>query len=179
MFQSVILLISLAVIAFAGEWSSLLQNRMSKIETDNGVFEQKINEVVNDYDNLDKNNPNGYNELVEKLDKIKSTNVNWIIRITIIAIRLKYVLMNPSDSNYISLVVIDDFLEEIYLRNVNVHDATAQLPDLLTDMMNGLIQGQNPSKDIATKFAILKNANLLYANRFNEIKRFVDGLTLD
>jgi len=165
MLRSVVLLLSLAVIASAGPFSKNLKKFVSTLESNNGRFEQKINEVVNDYDN----NPNG-NKLVKKLEKIASTNVNLNIYTMLNAIESQIPLV--SDPEVVqSLQTVYNFVEGIYNRNALVQSVATQLSTDINDLSLGL----NPSQDIATNFGLLRNADRF---SFYQISVIVAGLTL-
>jgi len=159
MFQSVILLLSLAVIASAGYTSNIIQRFVSTLEPKNKQFEQRINEVVNDYENMDKNNVKGNQKLIKKLEDIES--IDFDIQTMIKEINANLSAFNSDIQQDVKRVIY--LLGEIEQRNKSVKQVAVKL---LNDIKN---TSGELSQDIIDNFNILKKTEFFSFYQINDV----------
>ena len=140
MLRSVIFFLSLAFIASLGATSLNLVMFMSTLDPNNIRLEEAINEVVIDYNNINKNNHNHkeYIELIKKLENI--------IRTIDVKLNMEPMITNVKEEQnrfkgkplyldaFKTTIVLIKFLESVNERNILVKEAATQLLKDINDL---------------------------------------------
>jgi len=159
MLKSVIVLLGLAVIASAGEWSDELKEDLPIMEKDTRDFEKEVKEFVVMYNDREKNDFNTYHNLRIKLNNISYSKVNNKI------IEWKGIIYKKGyDRNLMSA------LDTISSRNLSIRQAAGHL---LNDFWNRFLQRKTRKDSNDPHFNTLKDTTPF---DFSHIRALVNDL---